>query len=66
MAGWGAIDETGEQSQYPRQVDLFYNFTSDCNCKDRYRLETNVGPNGEDPCAGDSGIDRTKHNLNLM
>ena len=56
MLGWGATNETGEQSRFPRQVDLSYNSTSDCDCKDRYRLETNVGPNGEDTCRGDSGM----------
>ena len=56
LLGWGATDKTGEQSRYLRQVNLSFNSTSDCDCKDRYRLETNVGPGGEDPCAGDSGL----------
>ena len=55
MIGWGAIDNTGEQSQYPRQVILPFNHTSNANSSARYFLETNVGPNGEDTCKGDSG-----------
>ena len=55
LLGWGATDKTGEQSRYLRQVNLSFNSTSDCECKDRYRLETNVGPGGQDPCEGDSG-----------
>ena len=55
LLGWGATDRTGEQSRYPRQVDLSLNATSDCNCSSIYFLETNVGPNGEDTCEGDSG-----------
>ena len=55
MLGWGAIDETGEQSQFLRQVDLGFNQTTDCDCKYRYILETNVGQNNEDTCSGDSG-----------
>ena len=53
--GWGATDRTGEQSRYPRQVDLTYNRTTDCTCPSFYFLETNVGPEGQDPCEGDSG-----------
>ena len=55
MLGWGAIDSTGEQSQYPRQVILPFNKTSNANSSARYFLQTNVGPNGEDTCKGDSG-----------
>ena len=55
MIGWGATDRTGEQSRYPRQVDLTYNRTTDCTCPSFYFLETNVGPEGQDPCEGDSG-----------
>ena len=55
FTGWGAIDRTGEQSRYPRQVDLTYNKTTDCNCSSIYFLQTNVGPEGQDPCEGDSG-----------
>ena len=55
LLGWGATDRTGEQSRYPRQVDLAFNATSDCNCASRYFLQTNVGLNGEDTCEGDSG-----------
>ena len=55
LLGWGATDETGEQSQFPRQVDLTLNKTTDCDCRDQYILETNVGIDYEDPCRGDSG-----------
>ena len=55
ILGWGATDRTGEQSRYPRQVDLTLNTTTDCNCSSIYFLETNVGPKGEDTCEGDSG-----------
>ena len=55
FTGWGATDRTGEQSRYPRQVDLTYNRTTDCTCPSFYFLETNVGPEGQDPCEGDSG-----------
>ena len=55
IIGWGAIDKTGEQSQYPRQVILPFNKTSNANSSARYFLETNVGPDGEDTCKGDSG-----------
>ena len=55
MIGWGAIDSSGEQSQFPRQVALTYNKTTDCNCSSIYLLQTNVGPDGQDPCEGDSG-----------
>ena len=54
-AGWGATDNTGKQSQFPRQVDLSFNKTTDCDCKGRYILETNVGADYEDTCSGDSG-----------
>ena len=55
LLGWGATDETGEQSQFPRQVDLTLNKTTDCDCRDQYILETNVGEDYQDPCRGDSG-----------
>ena len=55
ILGWGATDRTGEQSRYPRQVDLTLNTTTDCNCSSIYFLETNVRPKGEDTCEGDSG-----------
>ena len=55
MTGWGAIDETGDQSQFPRQITLPYNFSTNANKSTRYFLETNVGPDGEDTCEGDSG-----------
>ena len=55
MLGWGATDKTGEQSQFPRQVDLSLNKTTDCDCREQYILETNVGEDNEDTCSGDSG-----------
>ena len=55
MPGWGATDKTGEQSQFPRQVDLTLNKTTDCDCREQYILETNVGEDNEDTCSGDSG-----------
>ena len=55
MLGWGATDDTGEQSQFLRQVDVGFNQTTDCDCKDQFILETNVGQNNEDACSGDSG-----------
>ena len=55
MLGWGATDKTGEQSQFPRQVDLRLNKTTDCDCREQYILETNVGEDNEDTCTGDSG-----------
>ena len=56
MLGWGAIDDTGEQSQFPRQVQLEFNKKNDCtDCKERLILKTNVGENNEDACKGDSG-----------
>ena len=55
MIGWGAIDNSGEQSRYPRQVILPFNMSSNANSSARYFLQTNVGPNGEDACKGDSG-----------
>ena len=55
MLGWGATDNTGEQSQFLKQVDLGFNSTTDCDCNDRFILETNVGQNKEDACSGDSG-----------
>ena len=56
VLGWGLHDATGEQSRYLRQVWLTVNTSiTDCGCPDDYRIQTNVGPRGEDPCAGDSG-----------
>ena len=55
LLGWGATDNTGEQSQFLRQVDLGFNQTTDCDCKYRFILETNVGQDNEDTCSGDSG-----------
>ena len=55
MIGWGAIDDTGEQSQFPRQVILPFNSSTNANSSARYILQTNVGPDGEDTCKGDSG-----------
>ena len=53
--GWGAVDGTGQQSRYLKRVELSLNKTKDCVCKDFYFLETNVGPNNQDTCGGDSG-----------
>merc|ERR1712106_698448 len=47
--GWGATDAS-DQSEFPVRLDVTVNSTSD-----QYSLETNVGPNGADPCFGDSG-----------
>ena len=56
MKGWGAYDATGKQSRYLRQVELtLHEETTNCVCKKRYFLGTNVGPGGKDTCAGDSG-----------
>ena len=56
MLGWGIFDDTGEQSQFPRQVQLEFHNKTDClDCKERLILETNVGENNEDTCKGDSG-----------
>ena len=39
-----------------RQVELSLNKeTTNCECEDDYILETNVGPDLKDTCAGDSG-----------
>ena len=54
--GWGVFDATGDQSRYLRQVYLKVNTSiTDCGCTDDYYIQTNVGPRGQDPCAGDSG-----------
>ena len=67
LLGWGATDRTGEQSRYPRQLDLTLNATSDCNCSSVYFLETNVGPDGEDTCEGDSGqTERSSRNVPMI
>ena len=56
VLGWGLYDATGEQSRYLRQVYLTVNTSiTDCGCTDDYYIQTNVGPRGQDPCAGDSG-----------
>merc|ERR1712151_7338 len=47
--GWGAT-EWGEQSEFLHRLDITVNSSSH-----RYQIETNVGPNGADPCSGDSG-----------
>ena len=36
-------------------LELSLNRTKDCVCKAFYFLETNVGPNNQDTCGGDSG-----------
>ena len=56
VLGWGLYDATGDQSRYLRQVYLTVNTSvTDCVCPADYKIQTNVGPRGEDPCAGDSG-----------
>ena len=56
VLGWGLHDATGEQSRYLRQVWLTVNTSiTDCGCPDDYKIQTNVGPRGQDPCDGDSG-----------
>ena len=47
----------GEQSRYLRLVYPTVNTSiTDCDCPEDYEIQTNVGPRGEDPCAGDSGM----------
>ena len=53
--GWGAYDETGEQSQFLRQVDLRFHSAASCRCPAFYELFTKVGERGQDTCGGDSG-----------
>ena len=48
--GWG-LTEGGFESDLLRQLDLTLASTDQ-----EFLLETDVGPNGEDPCAGDSGM----------
>ena len=56
VPGWGVYDATGDQSRYLRQVYLTVNASvTDCVCPADYKIQTNVGPRGEDACAGDSG-----------
>ena len=56
VLGWGLYDATGDQSRYLRQVYLSVNTAvTDCVCPADYKIQTNVGPGGEDACAGDSG-----------
>ena len=49
LPGWGAT-EYGDQSEFLQRLDVTVNSTSR-----PYHIETNVGPHGADPCAGDSG-----------
>ena len=53
--GWGAFDFTLKQSQRLKQVQLSLNRVTECDCEDQYFLYTDVGPFGDDTCAGDSG-----------
>ena len=49
---------TNRPSRYLQEVRLGFssnNKRKKCNCEDDYFLETDVGPNGEDTCSGDSG-----------
>ena len=54
LSGWGAHEESvsgSEQSDFLAQLDV----TVNTSVKLHYNLETNVGANDADPCAGDSG-----------
>ena len=54
ISGWGATEDSissEEQSEFLAQLDV----TVNNSVKDYYLMETNVGVNGADPCAGDSG-----------
>ena len=54
ISGWGATEDSlssDEQSEFLAQLDV----TVNNSVKDYYLMETNVGVNGADPCAGDSG-----------
>ena len=56
--GWGAFDNTRRPSTYLRQVELTMNYAMtnrNLRTDDKYFLFTNVGPDGQDTCAGDSG-----------
>ena len=74
VLGWGLYDASGDQSRYLRQVYLTVNTSiTDCDCPEDYHIQTNVGPRGEDPCAGDSGrvltsfiVDFKHHFMNLV
>ena len=54
--GWGQYDETGQQSQFLKQVDLeFSSAYPNCTCPSFYLLRTMVGEERQDTCKGDSG-----------
>ena len=53
--GYGIVDANEESSPYLKEVDLTLYSTVDCVCPNNYLLQTNVGPDGQDTCAGDSG-----------
>ena len=55
--GWGAFDHTRQASQYLRELNLTLNYekTKGNVAADRYFLWTEVGHDGQDTCAGDSG-----------
>ena len=56
--GWGLTDHSGWEPRCLRQVELTLNLneTIGRTPADKYFLHTNVGPDGQDTCAGDSGI----------
>ena len=54
LSGWGATEESlsgNEQSEWLAQLDITVNNST----RHHYLIETNVGENDADPCAGDSG-----------
>ena len=54
LSGWGATEESlsgNEQSEWLAQLDI----TVNNSVRHHYLIETNVGENDVDPCAGDSG-----------
>ena len=57
--GWGTFDDSGEASTFLRKVELTLNLnkTKGNVAADKYFLWTDVGPEGQDTCVGDSGIE---------
>ena len=56
ISGWGATEESFvslKQAEFLAQLDVTVN--SSAKEENYYVMETNVGENNEDPCAGDSG-----------
>jgi hypothetical protein len=50
LQGWGATENSFEQSEFLRRLDVTVNTT-----QYRYLIWTNVRVSGADPCKGDSG-----------